>query len=216
MRKKMTSGKRESVGEPATFQGCLHGYPSAFDAFCFINRKSYGPVRCGFKKESGNLTVRLGAACRHCKSYCVARCCDASYGAARCGSVQFSKTEKPTVRFCAVFKIENAAERFGAVFRNQEYHGAVRCGFQTYRKSYYGAVRCCDASYDAVRCGSPLIGFDDGAVLIPVGWENRTKTVFLHRAPYIQRKTYTTLFLMVFSTGSSFSRGTNETAVSLR
>ena len=51
----------------------VYGYPSVHGAF-FFDRKSYGPVRCGFEKAE----------------------------ILRCGSVRFSDVGDPTVRFGAV------------------------------------------------------------------------------------------------------------------
>ena len=64
----------------------VHGYPSVHGAF-FLNRRSYGPVRCGFKKAE----------------------------ILRCGSVRFSGIVNATVRFGAVFKNRKCygAVRFG-------------------------------------------------------------------------------------------------------
>ena len=74
-----------------------YGYPSVHGAV-FWNRRYYGPVRCGFKKEEilrcGSVrfseirdpTVRFGAVFRYRKSYGAVRCCDISYGAVRRGS----------------------------------------------------------------------------------------------------------------------------------
>ena len=53
----------------------VYGYPFVHGAF-FLNRKSYGPVRCGFKKA----------------------------GILRCGSVRLSDIVNLTLRFCAVLK----------------------------------------------------------------------------------------------------------------
>ena len=84
----------------------VHGYPSVHGAF-FFNRRSYGPVRCGFKKVG---------------IYGAVRYCDISYGAVRCGfekleilrcgfekleilrcgSVRFPDIRNPTGRFAAV------------------------------------------------------------------------------------------------------------------
>ena len=70
----------------------LYGYPSVHGAV-FFNRKSYGPVRCGFKKSE----------------------------ILRCGSVRFSYIVKPTVRCGAVFKGQKSygAVRCGAVNRTE-------------------------------------------------------------------------------------------------
>ena len=74
----------------------LYGYPSVHGAV-FLNRNSYGPVRCGFKKAE----------------------------ILRCGSVRFSKIVNATVRFgvflyptlrsSAVSRNRNTSVRFGAV-----------------------------------------------------------------------------------------------------
>ena len=85
--------------------------------------------------------------------------------------------------------------RFGAVFR--------------YSNSY-GAVRCCDKSYGAVRCGFPLNGFGYGAGPVPVGKTLQTR---FFPAVHHMNKPYK----IAVSYGSqAFSRGANETAVSLR
>ena len=153
------------------------------------------PVRWGFEKF-GNPTVRFGAVFRNQKYY---------------GAV-FSEIRNPTVRF-------------GAVFRYRKSYGAVRCGFH---KS--DILR-------AVRRGFPLNGFSCGAVPLPVG-----KTVqhrffsTVHRMNKPRFRTVLPIFLgaltnRCFSTvhrtikpyntavsyrSGTFSRGTNETAVSLR
>ena len=92
-------------------------------------------------------------------------------------------------------KIVNASVRFGAVFRYAE---------------SYGAVRCCDNSYGAVRCGSPLNGLNYGAWPIPV---RKTVQKRFFSTVHRKNKPYKTAVSYV---SQAFSRGTNETAVSLR
>ena len=87
----------------------------------FLNGRSYGPVRCGFKKKR--------------KSYGAVRCCfDIVNPTVRFGAVIY-----PTVRLGAVLKNRNPTVRVGAVFRNQESYGAVRCGCQDIVRRF-GAV----------------------------------------------------------------------------
>ena len=88
----------------------LYGYPSVHGAVS-SNRKSYGPVRCGFQKSkilrcgsvrlSGIVnptvrfgfeiypTVRFGAVFENRKSYGAVRCGFQKSEILRCGSVQF-------------------------------------------------------------------------------------------------------------------------------
>ena len=102
----------------------------------FSNRKSYGPVRCGFKKAE---ILRCGSV----------RFSDIINPTARFGAVIY-----PTVRFGAVYK--NRAW-FCAVRSLHASYGAVRCGFQ---KS--GILRCGSVQFSyskphgAVRCGSHI------------------------------------------------------------
>ena len=63
----------------------LYGYPSVHGAF-FFNRKSYGPVRCGFKKAA---ILRWGSV----------RFLDIVNPMVRCGAVMY-----PTVRFGSILK----------------------------------------------------------------------------------------------------------------
>ena len=176
------------------------GYSSVHGAALF-NRKSYGPVRCGFKKaeilrwgsvrfsDIVNPTVRFGAVI---------------YPTVRFGAVLKNRKSYGAVRF-GFSKIVNDTVRFGAVFRNQEPYGAV---FR-YSKSY-GAVRCCDKSYGAVRCGSPLNGFCYGAGPIPVGKIVRNRFFFtVHR----MNKPTKPRFRRV---SDAFSRGTNPLAKPLQ
>ena len=58
----------------------VYGYPFVHGAF-FLNRKSYGPVRCGFKKSE---ISRCGSM-RFSDIASAVRCCRISYGAVRCG-----------------------------------------------------------------------------------------------------------------------------------
>ena len=66
----------------------------------FFIRRSYGPVRCGFKKGE----------------------------VLRCGSVRFSDIANPTVR-CGAAVIYPTV-RFGAVLKNRKSYVTVRCGFE--------------------------------------------------------------------------------------
>ena len=101
----------------------VYGYPSLHGAVV-SNRKSYGPVRCDFKKAEILL---------------------------RCGSVLSSDIGNPTVRFGAVIY---PTVRFGPVFRIRECYDAVRFGAVFRCREPYGAVRLCFLSYGAVRCRS--------------------------------------------------------------
>ena len=97
----------------AVWSRVLYGCPSVHGAV-ILNRKSYGPVRCGFKKAE----------------------------ILRCGSVRFSDSVNPTVRSGAGFKNRKRyvavrcfyvpTVRFGAFFTNQESYGAVPWGFQIF------------------------------------------------------------------------------------
>ena len=95
--------------------------------------------------------------------------------------------------------------RFGAFMYPTVRFGAVL----RYGKSY-GAVRRCDKSYGAVRCGFPLNGLCYGAGPISVG-----KTVHncFFSTVHFMNKPYKTAVSHGFQ---AFSRGTNETAVSIR
>ena len=90
------------------FQGSLRCL--SVQSASFLNRKLYGPFRCGLQNKAGisrcglvwfsdvahftvrlseirNPTVRLGAVFRDdSKSYVALRCCDTYYPAVRCGS----------------------------------------------------------------------------------------------------------------------------------
>ena len=106
-------------------QGSL--YLSVHGAF-FLNRKSYGPVRCDFKKAE----------------------------ILRCGSVRFSDIVNPTVRFGAVIYptvrfgavLENR-KCYGTVRCFHVSYGAVRCGFQ---KS--GILRCSSVRFGTCKSQS--------------------------------------------------------------
>ena len=140
------------------------------------------------------MSVRVRCVFLKSKSYGSVWCGFKKAEMLRCGSVRCSDIVNPTVRFGAVIY---PAVRFGAVFRYSE---------------PYGAVRCCDTPfwYCAVRCGSPLNGFCYGAGPIPVGKTAQNRffsTVHRMNKPH----------KIAVSYGSqAFSRGTNETAVSLR
>ena len=100
----------------------VYGYPSVHGAV-LESRKSYGPVRCGFKKLE------------------ILR---------RCGSVQLSdNTVDPTVRGgavigvylrCGSVRFWKIKKSFGTVLKKKKSRGAVRCS-------------SCDISYGAFRCG---------------------------------------------------------------
>ena len=124
------------------FSGFFTVYPSVHGAD-FFNRKSYGPVRCGFKKAE----------------------------ILRCGSVRFSDVNPtvrfdaviyPTVRFGAVLKNRNS---YRAVPCFHVSYGAIRCGFQKSGILRCGSVRFSDMVNLTVRFGAvtnPTVRF--GAV----------------------------------------------------
>ena len=88
------------------FRRDLYGYPSEHGAI-FSNRKSYGPVRCGFFKSE------------------ILRCGSVRFSGIVNPTVRFGFVIIPTVRFGAVFKNRKS---YGAVrcgFRKLE---ILRCG----------------------------------------------------------------------------------------
>ena len=102
-----------------TFIRVLYGYPSVHGAV-FWNRKSYGPVRCGFKKAE---ILRCGSV----------RVSDIVNTTARCGAVIY-----PRVRFGAVFRIR---ECYGAVRCGFQMSWNLRCGSVIFYVLRCGSVR---------------------------------------------------------------------------
>ena len=125
-RNRISNGRRLSVclhmwfKYEVKFSRVFHGYPSVHGAV-FWNRKSSGPVRCGFKKAKmlwcGSVrfsdivsptercgavicpTVRFGAVLENKKSYGAFRCCDISCGPVRCGFKKSRILRCGSVRF---------------------------------------------------------------------------------------------------------------------
>ena len=67
----------------------------------FLNRKSYGPVQCGFKEAE------------------ILRCGSVRFSGIVNPTVRFGAVIYPTVRFGAVLKIVNATVRLGAFNRTE-------------------------------------------------------------------------------------------------
>ena len=131
-------GKRD-IRAGGIIQGSLRLYVRA--QCLFFNRKSYGPVRCGFQTlyilPRGSVLwciLRCGSVL-----WCILRCASVPLSKIvdvtvlsvipcilPCGLVRFSETRNPTVRFGAVIY---RTVRFGAVLKITESYGVVRCSF---------------------------------------------------------------------------------------
>ena len=165
--------------------------------------------------------MRFGAVFRYRKSYGAVPCCDISYSAFRCGFERSKILRCDSVRFSEIrnlwitlwfSKTSNPAMWFGVVFGYRKSYGAVRRGSPLNCFSY-GAVQLAarktvqHSFFSAVHhMNKPRF-----RTVLPIFLGALTNRCFstVHRTikPYNTAVSYRS---------GTFSRGTNETAVSLR